>query len=56
VHFVPVVTGEHDGANVEIVQGLAGGEQVALDAGGLSDGAPVRPVEAIPSSAARRAP
>jgi membrane fusion protein, multidrug efflux system len=56
VRFVPVVTGEHDGANVEIVQGLVGGERVALDAGGLSDGAPVQPVEASPAPAARGAP
>jgi hypothetical protein len=45
VHFVPVLTGEHDGARVEIVRGLSGGERVALDAGGLSEGAPVQPTD-----------
>jgi hypothetical protein len=50
IRFVPVVLGEHDGPNLEVAKGLSGGETVALDAGGLSDGSPVRAVQA---SAAR---
>ena len=53
VHFVPVVTGEHDGTSVEIVRGLKGGERVALDAGGLSDGAAVQVVEAASATVPR---
>jgi len=53
VHFVPVVTGEHDGTRVEIVRGLNGGERVALDAGGLSDGAAVQVAENAPTPVAR---
>jgi RND family efflux transporter MFP subunit len=46
--LVPVVLGEHDGTRVEVVKGLQGGERVALDAGGISDGAPVQVVEGTP--------
>jgi membrane fusion protein, multidrug efflux system len=53
VRFVPVVTGEHDGTSVEIVRGLKGGERVALDAGGLSDGAAVQVVEAASATVPR---
>ncbi len=42
VRFVPVELGEHDGTRVEIRKGVQVGQQVALDAGGLSDGAAVQ--------------
>ncbi len=42
VRFVPVELGEHDGTRVEIRKGVQVGEQVALDAGGLADGAAVQ--------------
>lgn len=44
VKLVPVTTGEHDGARVEVLQGLRGGERVVLNAGALPDGAAVQPV------------
>ena len=53
VRLVPVVTGEHDGARVEVLQGLRGGEQVVLNAGALADGAAVQP--AVESGGAPRA-
>jgi DNA-binding SARP family transcriptional activator len=51
VRMVPVVTGEHDGTTVEVLQGLRGGEEVVLNAGSLADGALVQPV---PQGGARR--
>ncbi len=48
IRFVPVEVGEYDGTRVEIVRGLRGGETVALDAGGLAGGAPVRVVPGGP--------
>ncbi len=43
VHFRPVRLGLDDGANVEVLEGLRGGEQVALNlATDVPDGAPVR--------------
>lgn len=46
-HLVPVQVGQDDGRSVQIVSGLSGGEQVAINAAGeLEDGAPVQPVTA----------
>jgi multidrug efflux pump subunit AcrA (membrane-fusion protein) len=45
VRLVPVVPGDPGGRTVEVLQGLRGGELVALDAAGLADGAPVQPAE-----------
>ncbi len=48
IRLVPVKVGEHDGPLVQVVAGLRGGETVALDAGGLADGAAVQPRQAAP--------
>lgn len=42
-HLVPITVGHDDGSTVEVLSGLSGGEQVAVNAAGLvSEGAPVR--------------
>jgi RND family efflux transporter MFP subunit len=53
VRLVKIVAGEHDGRNVEVLQGLRGGEVVALDASGLPDGSPVQPAEPGAGAGAR---
>ena len=46
VHFVDVRTGEQDGRTVEIVDGLSGGEQVAIGVGlDVGEGDTVQPVK-----------
>ncbi len=56
VRVVPIVPGDHDGREVEVLRGLRGGEQVALDASGLADGAPVQPVARPAADAGAGAP
>jgi RND family efflux transporter MFP subunit len=45
VRLVPVVMGDSDGKKVEVLEGLQGGERVALNAGALPDGSPVQAID-----------
>ena len=52
VHFQRVKLGADDGADVEVVEGLRGGETVAVSLGAdVADGAPVRPQAAAAPTA-----
>ena len=52
VHFQRVKLGADDGAQVEVLDGLRGGEMVALNLGAeVSDGSPVRPQTAAAPAA-----
>lgn len=49
VHFQRVRVGSNDGTHIEVIEGLRGGEVVALNLGAdVSDGSPVRPQTASP--------